>query len=308
MTQLTVPSFAKINWILEILGKRADGYHEIRTIYQTINLGEEIIFESSPTQAIQLQVEGRKVTEGEQNLVYKAAQILRKTAGVRSGVKINLRKKIPVGAGLGGGSSNAAVVLLTLNHLWNCRLPLPVLSDLAAQLGSDVPFFLVGGTAQGLGRGENIVPLPDIRAMDFVLFYPGFSIATEEAYALQERGQNKGGATLTKEEPDTTIQPLRRDVENEGRDWPLLINDFESSLFEKFPALETARGRLRSAGCERVLLCGSGSTLLGLGNLVDLKTTLKKSSQDWKGEVFFCQTLSRKMYKEILKNSGVSLS
>ena len=307
MTQLTIPSFAKINWILEILGKRTDGYHELRTIYQTIDLGEEIVFESTSGQAIQLQVEGREVTEGEHNLVYQAAQLLRKTAGVRSGVKMHLRKKIPVGAGLGGGSSNAAVTLLALNHLWDSRLPLSVLSDLAAQLGSDVPFFLVGGTAQGLGRGENIVPLPDIGAVGFVLFYPGFAITTKEAYALQEREQYAGGTPLTKEDPDTTIQPLRRAIENEGRDWDLLANDFESSLFRNFPALETARGRLQSAGCERVLLCGSGSALLGLGNLVDLKTTLKQSSRDWKGEIFFCQTLSRKMYRNILRDSGVSL-
>lgn len=173
MRRLSVPSFAKINWALKILGKRSDGYQQIRTIYQTIDLSEEIVLETTSDPVIQLEVQGRKVARGEDNLLYQTADLLRKTAGSQAGIRIKLKKKIPVGAGLGGGSSNAAVALLALNQLWDCKMDEKELVELAGQLGADVPFFFCGwhgrwvGTrhrsgppARPVGRKKSPVTLP----------------------------------------------------------------------------------------------------------------------------------------------------
>ncbi|MDA2926174.1 4-(cytidine 5'-diphospho)-2-C-methyl-D-erythritol kinase [Acidobacteria bacterium AH-259-G07] len=308
MTGLSVPSFAKINWVLKILGKRTDGYHELRTIYQTIDLGEEIIFERTSGRTIQLEVLGREVATGEKNLLYQAADLLRTTAGLRSGVNMCLKKKVPVGAGLGGGSSNAAMALLTLNHLWGCKLPLKILVQLAAQLGSDVPFFLLGGTALGVGRGEKVLPLPDVLgSQSLVLFHPNFEVSTKKAYALGDWGIYDGRQILTKKTLDTTIQRLRQAVEQRGEGWSFLENDFEDLLFKYYPVLAEAQDSLRQAGCAQVMLCGSGSTLFGLGKTKQVKGKAKAVTQNRSGEFFFCHILSRENYRRILGQSGLLL-
>jgi 4-diphosphocytidyl-2-C-methyl-D-erythritol kinase len=308
LRRLSVPSFAKINWILKILGKRSDGYQQLRTIYQTVDLSEEVVFETTSTREIQLEVEGRKVAPGEDNLLYQTADLLRKTAGSQAGVRIKLEKKIPVGAGLGGGSSNAALALLALNQLWDCKMGEKELVDLAAQLGSDVPFFLVGGTAVGLGRGTEVVPLPDLpREKSLLLLYPHLEISTVEAYSLGEWGTYGETEILTREWVENTMQDLLRAVGPKGDGWSFLENDFEDILFAHYPVLVEAREALKKAGCERVMLCGSGSTLLGFGSDKQVKEAAVVITREGIGETFLCRTLSREQYRQILTNSGLLL-
>ena len=172
--------YAKINLTLEILGKRADGYHEVRSVMQTIGLADrlevtaakELVFTcSDPT------------LETPDNLVYRAARLLQAEYGVRAGAALRLEKRIPVAAGLGGGSSNAAGAIVALNRLWDLQLPLAEQQRLAAQLGSDVPFFLTGGTALATGRGERITPLPPLPPHWVVLVTLPIALSTAAVYA-----------------------------------------------------------------------------------------------------------------------------
>ena len=308
MRRLSVPSFAKINWTLKILGSRSDGYQQLRTIYQTIDLSEEVVFETTSTRGIQLEIEGREVAPGEDNLLYQTADLLRKTAGSQAGIRIKLEKKIPVGAGLGGGSSNAALALLVLNELWDCRMGEKELVDLAAQLGSDVPFFLVGGTAVGWGRGTEVVPLPDLpKEKSLLLLYPHLEISTSQAYSLEKWGTYAGTQILTREWVENTMQDLLRAVGPKGDGWSFLENDFEDVLFAYYPVLVEAREALKKAGCERVMLCGSGSTLLGFGSDKQVKEAAVVITREGIGETFFCRTLSREQYRQVLTNSGLLL-
>lgn len=305
--ELVVPSFAKINWVLEVLGKREDGYHELKTIYQTIDLQDEIALEPVADPVISLRVQGREVAQGEDNLVCRAASLLRSTADVKQGVRIRLKKRIPVGAGLGGGSSNAAVALLALNKLWECGLSRKELTQLAARLGSDVPFFLVGGTALGLERGEKVVPLVDlVQEQNLLLFYPDLRLSTREAYSLGGWQNYAEERMLTTEDLDTTMQRLHETVNQKTEDWSFLKNDFEDVLFERYPVLAEAQQRLTEAGCKKVMLCGSGSTLLGLGGIRQARRAVQPILQGTRSEVFSCRTLSRERYIKLL-NQSVSL-
>ena len=308
MRRLTVPSFAKINWILEILGKRQDGFHELQTVYQTVDLSDEIVFELCSEPVIQLEVAGRTVVGNEANLLCRAASLLRKAAGIKAGVRIHLEKRIPIGAGLGGGSSNAAMALLALSRLWQCAVPLPSLLGLAAQLGSDVPFFLIGGTALGTGRGEKIEPLDDpFEAVDILLFYPGFQISSQAAYGLRDWGNHRQDEHLTKKASDSTIQRLHRVPEARREEWAFLKNDFQDVVFGHYPALVEARDSLQRLGCDRVMLCGSGSVLLGLGKIEQVKESVDSGDGLGDGEFFFRRTLSRDHYRIALREAGLLL-
>lgn len=308
MRRLSVPSFAKINWALKILGERSDGYHQIKTIYQTVDLSEEVLFETTSDGEIALEVEGRQVALGEENLLYRTAHLVRETTGSQVGIRMKLHKKIPVGAGLGGGSSNAALTLLALNQLWDCKIGKQQLVELAAQLGSDVPFFLVGGTAVGWGKGTEVEPLPDLpEEKGLLLFYPDLEISSGEAYSLGKWGTYGGRQILTRDWVETKMQDLLRAVGPKGDGWSFLENDFEDVLFAHYPVLVEAREALKKAGCERVMLCGSGSTLLGFGSDKQVKEAAAAITREGIGEAFYCRTLSREQYRQLLMNSGLSL-
>lgn len=303
---LTVPSFAKINWILKILGKRADGYHELRTVFQTLDLRDEITFEPVSEPVIVLQAGGRQVLGDRGNLVYRAADLLRRTARVQGGVNMRLEKRIPVGAGLGGGSGNAAVTLLALNQLWGCGFDCPQLNRLAAELGSDVPFFLQGGTAFAKGRGEDIECWPDWRPEEALLVvYPHLEISTQAAYALGNWGPWREAPALTKPVLDTKIRRFCKAVERKEKAWTYLENDFQGPLFSHYPLLAELGRSLQDAGCRQVLLCGSGSAILGLAGTSRLEKAAQAILQRRLGEVFLCRTLSRNRYRTILSASGL---
>src|SRR6185436_9966400 len=180
--KLTLPSFAKINWTLEILGKRPDGYHEVRTLLQTVSAADEMTFELTE-QGISVLCDHPDVPCDETNLAYRAAKSLRDFTGLDKGVRIHIAKRLPVAAGLGGGSGNGAVTLIALQRLWDVQIEPRDLFKLAAKLGADAPFFLIGGTCLGVGRGDEVYPLADINEEFLLLVNPGISVPTRDAYA-----------------------------------------------------------------------------------------------------------------------------
>jgi 4-diphosphocytidyl-2-C-methyl-D-erythritol kinase len=175
MREVRIPAFAKINLRLDILGKRSDGYHELRTVFQSVSLHDELCLRPSEQRGISLSIQGNSVLSQEpvqKNLVYRAVDALRRELKIRPGVEIELRKTIPAGRGLGGGSSDAAAALLGYLRLTGRKLPLPRLLEIAASLGADVPFFLFGGRALGVSRGDEIYPLPDIPKLSVLIVSP----------------------------------------------------------------------------------------------------------------------------------------
>lgn len=302
--RISTPSFAKINWILEVLGKRSDGYHEVSTVLQTIDLRDRLDFELLVDPVIRLRVQGREVARGADNLVYRAAKLMLPLAPGGGGVSIVLTKRIPVGAGLGGGSGNAATVLLALNRLWNCGLALPQLEELAAKLGSDVPFFLQGGTVWARGRGEQLRPLPDPPREELLLWYPGFALSTTQAYKWGKWPPLPPDLMLTTPKVDNRISRFcsRAKAGKSIRD--LAQNDFDVLLSSRHARLAGKIEALEQAGCQNVLFCGSGSTLLGLGKSGQL-ARIRRKFDSREGELFDCRTLSRNHYQSRLEQAGI---
>src|ERR1700720_1137608 len=186
MPTIRITAYAKVTLRLEVLGKRADGYHELRTIFQTVSLHDTLEFRPSRRPGIALQIQGNEALakeEMEKNLVYRAVDALRRESRVRPGVEITLQKRIPAGRGLGGGSSDAAAALLGYLQFARQKFETPPLLEIAATLGADVPFFLIGGTALGIGKGEEIYPLADAHRLSLLIVSPtDIHVPTPDAY------------------------------------------------------------------------------------------------------------------------------
>jgi 4-diphosphocytidyl-2-C-methyl-D-erythritol kinase len=247
---------AKVNLGLRVLGRRPDGYHEIVTVFQAIDLWDRL--EAADAPALSLAVDDPSLPADESNLVLRAALLLRRRIPEAAGRGANLRlaKRIPAGGGLGGGSSDAAGALSVLAALWKLELPLGALVAMAAELGSDVPFFLTGGTALGTGRGERLASLPPIPERLVVLGFPPFSLATAEVYRAL-------GATLTPPGAGVTVTRLFVNFA-ERNDFASATNDLEAPAFGMRGELEEFREALSGLGAEVALLSGSGSTVFGL--------------------------------------------
>ena len=249
---------AKINVGLHILGLRPDGYHEIRTVLQQINLADEILLEDAPDLSLSLTGDRRDLPAGEKNLCMKAALLLRRRTGCPKGARIKLNKVIPIGAGLGGGSSDAAATLKALNQMWQTGLDQPTLMDLAAELGSDVPFFIAGGCCLAMGRGEILTQIDPIIRDQIVLICPNLRISTARAY------ENIGNYRLTSQMENIIFQnSLRKDLSN-PEFYNTLTNDFESLVFAHYPVLEKLKKTLLMRGAYYSSLSGSGSALYGV--------------------------------------------
>ncbi len=305
-SRLVVPSFAKINWSLHIEGRRPDGYHEITTVFQTIDLADEISLTVTEDTSIHLDLTGREVAAGEDNLLYRAIASVQEKAAARRGLHISLDKRIPVGGGLGGGSSNAAIGLVAANQLLRANLGREELLELAARLGADVPFFLSGGVALGTGRGDRIFPLPDLpRTLILVLLYPGFPVTTREAYQARNWGECAGDPVLTTMEAEHKIQRFREAIARVDLSW--VENDFERVVFELYPALAQGSRQLLAAGCRPVLLSGSGSCLFGVADPEKAGRIAREVAQQTAGEVFLCHSLSRQEYTSAFALKGLQL-
>ncbi len=260
--RVTVPSLAKLNLDLRVLHKRPDGFHELRTIFQTISLADklEIDFEF----AKRTQVDLSSSIEIEDNLVVRSAKLVLDHLKVKARVRFVLSKQIPMGAGLGGGSSNAAAVLIALPALAARPLPLAELVRLAETLGSDVPFFLHGGTALGLGRGTEVYPLPDQPARAALVVASGIHVSTHEAYRAL-------GRDVTTALTSDAESPILREFQIvawtlAGRDLAQLplTNDFEPAVFRRHPELSRVVHKLRRLGAKPASMTGSGSAIFGI--------------------------------------------
>jgi 4-diphosphocytidyl-2-C-methyl-D-erythritol kinase len=281
---LKARSFCKVNLALEVLGRRPDGYHEIRTVFQTIDLHDEL--EIRDRTDLDLRCSGLEGLTPEENLVWKAACSLRESAGVRRGAAMMLRKRVPAGAGLGGGSSNAATTLLALNRFWNLGLSLGQLAELAASLGSDVAFFLQGGTALGIGRGEEIYPLEDPPAATLVVIFPGIHVSTAAAYA----GLN---LSLTSWKRPLRIQQFCGRLEELPSG---IFNDFETTVLPAYAGIREAKSCLDSSGATATLLSGSGSSVFGFFREEESALAACRAAARPQWRVFPAKTLSRSEY------------
>lgn len=247
--------YAKVNFTLEILGRRTDGYHDLLSLVHTISLADDLRIEPAPS--LLGHVEGLEL-DPEQNLVLRAAQLLTSTAGASRGAELALRKRTPAAAGLGGGSSDAATALVGLNAVWGCRLDTTSLLSLAARLGTDVPFFVRGGAALMAGRGDELRPLPPLDSQWLVLLVPSHALADKTARlyrALEPSDFSTGEATR---------QVARRLEQRLGLDGSDLPNGFGRAARAVFPGLaelwQTAEQR-----CERrFMLSGAGPSLFAL--------------------------------------------
>ena len=264
-----------------------DGYHDIQTIFQSIDLCDELEFR--PASQLELHCESFPDTRAEDNLVWKAASLLLSTLAEKRGASIALRKRIPAGAGLGGGSSNAAVTLLALRRFWNIEIPDSDLFSLAARLGSDVPFFLTGGMALGIGRGESIHPLEDTPLAHLVIIYPGVHISTAEAY----RSLNLG---LTSATEDHRIQRFCGQVKSGKYSLTGIFNDFEVSILPAYPPVMEAKNFLNERGAIASMLSGSGSSVFGFFSSEESAFAAARAVQREAWRVFPAKTLSRAEY------------
>jgi 4-diphosphocytidyl-2-C-methyl-D-erythritol kinase len=290
MREIRIPAFAKVNLRLDILGKRPDTYHELRTIFQTISLHDELCLRASRSSGISLAIRGNDSLSLEpvrKNLVYAAVDGLRRELKIRSGVEIDLHKKIPAGRGLGGGSSDAATALLGYLRLTRRTIPAPRLMEIAASLGADVPFFLFGGRALGIGRGDEIYPLPDIPKLALLVVSPSdIHVPTPDAYRwLKAPALTKNRATSKLWE----FCALCWSAQESG-----LSNDFERPVFQRHPRLAQIKRVLLQRGAAEASLAGSGSAVFGVFPSPALARRAAVGFQD--EQTFVCETISRDRY------------
>jgi 4-diphosphocytidyl-2-C-methyl-D-erythritol kinase len=262
LMRLTRRSPCKINLLLNILGRRPDGFHELETVFQPVNLWDELEFERGRPGVVMTCNHSELPTDAS-NLVVRAAMAFLETANLREGVRIHLEKRIPLAAGLGGGSGNAAATLLGLNELFGGPLGMPQLHVLATQLGSDVPFFLQPKPALGIGRGERIEPLdffPALRGAFVLLIRPGFGVST--AWAYQQLARFPAALHGQPGRAQRLVELLQSaDLATAG---PAFYNSLEAPVFEKYPLLAMFQEQLREQGACATLMSGSGSTTFAL--------------------------------------------
>jgi 4-diphosphocytidyl-2-C-methyl-D-erythritol kinase len=293
MSEIRVPAFAKVNLRLDVLARRADGYHELRTIFQSISLHDTVRIERSRKRGIELQISGdASLARGspEDNLVWKAADSFCRALKTGPAFRITLDKRIPVGRGLGGGSSDAAAALAGLLRLTKKKIAPEKLLEVAARLGADVPFFLLGGRALGTSRGDEIYPLPEGNKRTVVVVSPrDIAVSTRDAYGWID-------AALTKNSHNNRLWSFCALCWSPQEDH--LSNDFEAVVFERHPRLAAIRRALLQGGAAEAALAGSGSAVFGLfPNPAQARRSARLFPED---QVFLCKTISRRAYGRAL--------
>ncbi|MGE5645144.1 MAG: 4-(cytidine 5'-diphospho)-2-C-methyl-D-erythritol kinase [Acidobacteriota bacterium] len=292
-----VRALAKINLALKVLGTRPDGYHELRTVFQTVSLADTLHIAFTPARRTSIAVACNVDIPGG-NLVERAAQLALDAMRRTGRVEMRLTKRIPMGAGLGGGSSDAAAVLLALPALAGRALALATLSELAACLGSDVPFFLLGGTAVALGRGTELYPLPDRRAAYGLVIAPGIHVSTPQAYRDLDAAREAAARRLTSEPPQNMISSFQSFVwEDDGVSARLSGNDFETVVFRQHPRLGSLKRQLGKLGARPAMLSGSGSALYGVFETREQAERARKFFG--KEEVFPIRFVTRAAYRAL---------
>ncbi len=292
---LTVNAYAKINLTLDVFSKRADGYHSIASVFQAIGLRDRLRLERQNEEGILFSCDSPSaipVPNDPTNLVWRAADLLLRTsqsAGkpVTGGVAIHLEKRIPSQAGLGGGSSDAAATLVGLNRLLELGWEAKALLEMAAQLGSDVPFFIIGGTVVARGRGEQLTPLADAPQRGIVVVKPEVGVSTAWAYNQLDSLPDRVSHRATKRLEEALAQG------DMGRFMAWQSNDFELPVFEHYRELSWLHDELRMAGAESVHLCGSGSALYGMTSTTAQAERIAKLLQQKYPLTFATTTLTR---------------
>ena len=306
MTEVRIPAFAKINLRLDILGKRADGYHELRTIFQTLSLHDDIWLHGSKRPGIALTIQGNSALASEpvqRNLVHRAVDAVRRKLKISGGVEIALKKRIPAGGGLGGGSSDAVAAMLGYLQLTRRKLPTAEMLEIAATLGADVPFFLFGGRALGVNRGDEVYPLHDVPKMHVLVVAPQeIRVPTPDAF----RWINAKPLGLTKSALDpkllqfcalTWSWPATAGAQGSGPS-----NDFEGPVFQHHPRLAKIKRVLLQKGATEASLAGSGSAVFGI---FPSPAMARRAAVGFPhDQTFVCETLSRERYARRMHIAG----
>jgi 4-diphosphocytidyl-2-C-methyl-D-erythritol kinase len=305
MREVRIPAFAKINLRLDILGRRGDRYHELRTVFQTISLHDQLRLRTSPNPGISLTVHGNQALSREpasKNLVCRAVDALRRELKIRGGLEIELHKTIPAGGGLGGGSSDAAAALLGYLRLERKRLALERLIEIAVSLGADVPFFLFGGRALGVNKGDELYPLADIPTHSILVVAPrDIHVSTPEAFRWAKAPSlaSVQSRQLTKSADDSKLWKfcaLCWSAQVGG-----LSNDFERPVFRRHPRLATLKRDLLRAGATEAMLAGSGSAVFGV---FPSPALARRAAVGFPSDqTFVCETISRERYKRLVQTA-----
>jgi 4-diphosphocytidyl-2-C-methyl-D-erythritol kinase len=291
--QFTLPSFAKINLTLRVIGRREDGFHEICTVFQAVSLWDELTF--SEAKGLELVCNDPCIPKGNNNLVIRAAVRLKERFQVSKGARINLEKRIPFPGGLGGGSSNGAVALMGLARLWDLELTDDGLYEMASSLGSDVPFFTFGGTAFGTGRGEVIEAIPDISVDDILIVTPDVAVSTRQAFAAIN------ARSLTNTLSNHILRVCRLEARSLDPRHSKLENDFEASVFSSYPEIKRVKDKLLELGAVNAAMSGSGASVFAIFDKTETRQTAEKAldlESTWRK--FAVSTVSRAKYRELL--------
>lgn len=285
--RLTVRARAKVNLGLEVLGRRDDGYHELLTLFAAVDLADRVTVETSPAGVpggIDVVCSAPGVPAGPDNLAWRAAELVRREAGLAAAVRIGIAKVIPVAAGLGGGSADAAAVLVGLERLWRLRWPAPRRHALATALGMDVPFFLGPGPALGAGRGEMLTPVAMPRPLTVVVVNPGFPLATREVYARLGSSDWSTGARVR-----GLVAALRAGPRAVAA---RLVNGLEGVVASLWPGLREVQAALVRAGALATVMSGSGPTVIGLAPSAAAGRRIQAALRDRPWRVWVARTVS----------------
>jgi 4-diphosphocytidyl-2-C-methyl-D-erythritol kinase len=286
---LRLRALAKINLCLHVLGRRPDNYHELRTIFQTISLYDTLALSLAPNEKISLEVSDATLPSGPENLVWRAIEAMRNELKLGVGVCAQLEKRIPVARGLGGGSSDAAAAMIGVMRLAKKNVPLGRMMEIAASLGADIPFFLFGGRAVAVNRGDEIYPLPDTRKQSIVVVSPrDIGVSTKDAY------QWISAELTNRTEPSKIWGFCALCWSRQGR----VANDFEQPVFSRHPRLKEIRDGLLERGAADAALAGSGSAVFGIfRNPARARRAARAFPED---SVFVVETVSRENYARAL--------
>jgi 4-diphosphocytidyl-2-C-methyl-D-erythritol kinase len=288
-----LPAFAKVNLRLHVLGRRPDGYHELRTIFQSITLHDVLELSKLRGRSIELEIDDPALPNGRENLVYRAIEAMRRELNYRGGIHARLSKQIPVARGLGGGSSDAAAAIIGMLRLTGKKMPLARAVEIGSQLGADVPFFLFGGRALGVNRGDELYPLPDGPKYSVIVVSPkAIAVSTRDAFQWIS-------SELTKRKSPTKISSFcalcwsRQEVP--------LANDFEGPVFRRHPRLAAIKRELLRQGATEAALAGSGSAVFGLFRS---PAQARRSAFGFpEDQAFVIETINREDYARIMKPS-----
>ena len=289
----SLKSFAKINWVLRVLGKREDGFHEIITVFQTVSIHDTLHFEEADE--IVLTCDDPTIPADDTNLIVRSARKLQERTNTTQGAAIHLAKRIPAPGGLGGGSSNAAVALMGLNRFWDLGLSIGELRSIGTEIGSDVAFFFEGGTAIGTQRGDVIESVVDVGEEFMIIVTPNVSVSTADAFA------GLAAPALTKSEPESILTVCRNAVRSLDPRGSELTNDFERSIVSAYPEVARVKEILLELGAVKAAMSGSGASVFAIFDNEETRlTALNALDQESSWRKFAVSTVSRAEYRESL--------